>query len=214
MDRKEKQLFDLYYKKFTNRTFDEKDLFNFLVLVRESAKGINCIRELGDFIAHREKSKGFVKNYLEETERILNNLGNENIVMKIDNVFSFKEIRSGFNLLFQKNDYSKIPSDIINDLILCIISLLQDVKIVSGKSKKEIGKLSFGISSNEIFLMGNIKIKNNQGKLVEVLFPVLTAKNNYLELGPVDKYNTPRTLHDRVIEVINAEGKMKITIPN
>jgi hypothetical protein len=75
VDNKQKQLLEFYYRKFIELTFDEKDVYNFLILIRESVRGIRSIRELGDFIAHREKSKGFIKEYLEENQRILNNLG-------------------------------------------------------------------------------------------------------------------------------------------
>ncbi len=213
MDRKENQLMDFYYDKFAKKNFDEKDLYSFLLLVRESAKDIRCIRELGDFIAHREKSKGYViKDYLEESERVLNNLGKEKNTMKIDNVFSFKEIRNGFNSLFQQIGYSKLPNETINDFVLCIISLLQDVKIISSKSKREIGKLSFGVSSKEIFLMGSIKILNKD-RYDSVMFPVLSVDNIYEEVKPSDKYDTPYLFSDEIIEVFNVSGKMVITFP-
>lgn len=212
LDRKEKQLMDFYYEKFAEKNFDEKDLYTFLILVRESAKDIRCIRELGDFIVHREKSKGYVKDYLEENESVLNNLGKENNTMKIDNIFSFKELRNGFNSLFQKNGYSKLPNETISDFVLCIISLLQDVKIISSKSKREIGKLSFGVSSKEIFLMGIIKILNKD-RYVSVMFQVLSVNNIYEEVKPSDKYDTPYLFSDEIIEVFNVSGKMVITFP-
>lgn len=213
MDKKEKQLIDYYYKKFEERTFDEKDVYNFLILVRESARGIKSFRELGDFIAHREKSKGFVKEYLEENERILNNLGKINAVMKIQDVFSFKEIRNGINSLFLKNGYNKLPNETLNDIVLCIISILQDVKILDKDSKRQIGKLSFAVSNKKIFLMANIKVQN-KGKSIPVQFQVLSADNIYEEIKPQDEFDTPYSFKDEVIEVININKKMVITFPS
>jgi len=58
LDAKEIQLFNFYYNKFVEKSFDEKDLYSFLILVREDAQDIQVIRELGDFITYREKTPG------------------------------------------------------------------------------------------------------------------------------------------------------------
>jgi len=64
-----------------------------------------------------------------------------------------------------------------------MISLLQDVKIVSGSLNKEVGHLSFAASSKELFLMGNMTIRN-QGRFMPITFPVLSVKNIYEEITP------------------------------
>ena len=212
MDKKEKQLVDYYYNKFSERSFDEKDLYGFLMVVRELPNDIKVINELTDFIVHREKSTGYVKDYLEECKDIINNLGKEKIRRKIENIFSFKEIRNGFNALFQQLGFEKLPLDIINDFIICIISLLQSVKIVSGSLHKEIGHLSFAASSKELFLMGNMTIKN-QGRYMPITFPVLSVKNLYEEITPQDKKDTPYLFDNELIEVINTNHKLAITFP-
>ena len=212
MDKKEKQLVDFYYNKFTEKSFDEKDLFGFIMVIREHASDIKVIKELTDFIVHREKSTGYVKDYLEECKDIINNLGKEKIRRKIENIFSFKEIRNGFNALFQQLGFEKLPLDIINDFIICIISLLQSVKIVSGSLHKEIGHLSFAASSKELFLMGNMTIKN-QGRYMPITFPVLSVKNLYEEITPQDKKDTPYLFDNELIEVINTNHKLAITFP-
>ena len=213
MDKKEQQLVDYYYNKFSERSFDEKDLYVFLMVVRELPNDIKVINELTDFIVHREKSTGYVKDYLEECKDIINNLGKEKIRRKIENIFSFKEIRNGFNALFQQLGFEKLPLDIINDFIICIISLLQSVKIVSGSLHKEIGHLSFAASSKELFLMGNMTIKN-QGRYMPITFPVLSVKNIYEEITPQDKKDTPYLFDNELIEVINNNHKLSITFPD
>lgn len=212
MDRKEKQLVEYYYKKFSVRSFDEKDVFSFLMTVREHASEIKVIKELAGFIVHREKSTGYVKDYLDECKDIINNLEKEKNRRKIENIFSFKEIRNGFNALFQQLGFEKLPIDIINDFMICIISLLQDVKIVSGSLNKEVGHLSFAASSKDLFLMGNMTIRN-QGRFMPVTFPVLSVKNIYEEITPQDKNDTPYLFDHELIEVINTNQKLAITFP-
>lgn len=212
MDRKEKQLVDHYYNKFSERSFDEKDVYSFLIAVREHASEIKVIKELADFIVHREKSTGYVKDYLDDCKDIINNLGKEKNRRKIENIFSFKEIRNGFNTLFQQLGFEKLPLDIINDFIICMISLLQDVKIVSGSLNKEVGHLSFAASSKELFLMGNMTIRN-QGRSIPITFPVLSVNNLYEEITPQDKNDTPYLFDHELIEVINVNNKLAITFP-
>lgn len=212
MDKKERQLVDYYYNKFSNRSFDEKDLYSFLMVIRAHTSDNKVIHELTDFIDHREKNTGFAKEYLDACKDIINNLGKEKVRRKIENIFSFKEIRNGFNTLFQQLGYEKLPPDIINDFIICMISLLQDVKIVSGSLNKEIGHLSFAASSKELFLMGNMTIKS-QGRFMPITFPVLTVKNIYEEIKPQDQKDTPYLFDHELIEVINVNHKLAITFP-
>lgn len=212
VDKKEEQLFEYYYKKFSERSFDEKDLYSFLILVREDARDIKVIKELGDFIVQREKCTGYVKEYLEECKQIINNLAKVKNIRRIEDIFSFKEIRNGFNSLFLKHGFEKLPAEIINDFILCIISLLQNVKLVSGNLNKEVGHLSFAASSKELFLMGNMKTLN-KGRYIPVTFQVLSVKNIYEEVKPQDKNDTPYLFNDEIIEAANINGEMVITFP-
>ena len=212
MDKKEKQLFAYYYSKFAERRFDEKDFYAFMMLVNEESQGIDSVKKLSDFMAEREKSMGYVSEYFEECKHIINNVGNGIKTKKIEDVFSFKEIRNGFNALFQRNGYDKLSNELINDFILCTISLLQDIKLVSGSLNKNIGHLSFAVSSKEIFLMGNTKMLS-KGSYMPVTFQVLSAKNSYETVKPQDKHDTPHLFNEEIIEVVNIDGEMVITFP-
>ena len=135
MDKKQRQLFDYYYNMFRERTFDEKDVLSFLLFVKEDAQDNKVLKELGDFIVQRENNTGQVKEFFEDCRRIINNLG-KGKKEKIENIFSFKEIRNSLNSLFIEQGLEKLSPEVINDFILCIISLLQNVKLVSESSKK------------------------------------------------------------------------------
>ncbi|CAM3250605.1 hypothetical protein FITA111629_12745 [Filibacter tadaridae] len=213
MDKKEQQLFAYYYTKFADRNFDEKDLYSFMMLVREEAQDNENIKELGNFIAQRENSTGYVNQYLDECKQIISQLGSGVKTKKIEDIFSFKEIRNGFNTLFLKNGFDKLSSEIINDFILCIISLLQDVKLVSGNLNKVVGHLSFAVSSKEIFLMGNMRTLN-KGRYIPVTFQILSAENRYEKIKAQDKNDTPYLFNEELIEVINSDGEVLITFPD
>ena len=212
MDKKVQLIVETYYKKFSERNFDEKDLFSFLMFVRKEAEEINVIRELTDFMIQREANTGFVKDYFEESTHIIKNLEKEKNRKKIEDLFSFKEVRNGFNALFVQLGYEKLPSETYNDFMLCIISLLQGIKLVSGNLQKEIGHLSFAASSKEVFLMGNMKTLS-KGRYIPVTFQVLSVKNVYEKVTPQDKNDTPYLFGDAIIEVVNLDGQLVITFP-
>lgn len=211
MDNKEQQIFDYYYRKFADRKFDEKDLLSFLLFVKDDAQDNKIIKELGDFIVHRENCTGYVKTFFDECKQIINNLG-KGKKQKIENMFSFKEIRNGFNTLFTEHGLEKLPPEVINDFILCIISLLQNVKLLSENGKKEVGHLSFAASSRELYLMGNMKVLH-KGRFIPVTFPVLSVRNMYEKIKPQDGSDTPYLFDHATIEVINNDGEMIITFP-
>lgn len=211
MDKKERQLFDFYYKNFEDRNFDEKDFLSFLLFVRENAQDNKVVKELGDFVVQRGNNTGHVRSFFEECRQIINNLG-KGKTKKIENMFSFKEIRNGFNALFIEQGYEKLSHDVINDFILCIISLLQNIKLLSGSSNKEVGHLSFAASSKELFLMGNMKVLH-KGRFIPVTFPVLSVRNMYETIKPRDENDTPYLFDDEIIEVINNNGEIMITFP-
>ncbi|WP_342504760.1 hypothetical protein [Sporosarcina sp. FSL K6-2383] len=213
MDKKQQQLMAYYYTKFTEQTFDEKDLYSFLMIVRNDVHDNNVIQEISNFLLQRENNTGYVKDYLEECKQIITHLEKTKNRKKIEDLFSFKEIRNSFNALFSSYGFDKLSNEIINDFILCIISLLQSVALVSGTLKKEVGHLSFAASSKEIFLMGNMKTLSN-GRYIPVTFPVLSVKNIYENITPQDSNDTPYLFNDALIEVINVEGQLVISFPD
>ncbi|BAQ10653.1 hypothetical protein OXB_2182 [Bacillus sp. OxB-1] len=212
MDKKQQQLVQSYYEQFNKRWFDEKYFYGFLQLVREEADDIPTVKALCDFVLDRGQSAGLVKEYLTECQQIIGNLGNAKSPKRIDPVFSFKEIRNGFNALFAKWGWEKLPHDVINDFILCLISLLQGVPLISEASQKKVGHLSFAASSKEVFLMGNMQTLHN-GRMIPVTFPVLSVKNMYEKITPRDAKDTPYLFDEELIEIINMEGQMVITFP-
>ncbi|MFS0574088.1 hypothetical protein AB1K83_00500 [Sporosarcina sp. 179-K 3D1 HS] len=212
MDKKQQQLLASYYEQFTKRHFDEKYFYGFLLLVRDEATDIPTVKALCDFVVERGQCTGLVKDYLADCQQIIANLGKEKRPKRIDPIFSFKDIRNGFNALFAKWGWEKVSPDVINDFILCLISLLQGVPLISGQSGKTVGHLSFAASSKEVFLMGNLKTLHN-GRMIPVTFPVLSVKNIYEKITPRDQKDTPYLFEEELIEVVHLEGQMVITFP-
>lgn len=215
MDQKEANLLNYYYQKFTENNFDEKDVIAFLILIRRHAKGIKSVTELADFIAHRDKDKGGIKDYLADVKYKLDNLGRIDAVLNIKPVFTFNEIRNGINRVLLNNNHQKLKDKTINNIILCVMSLLQDVKLLERDKKKkqerEIGKLKFAISNEKVTLLGEVLIENGTSVPVAAQVPVLEINNYYVNVEKHNEHDTPATLK-KTIEIINQNGEFIVTI--
>lgn len=208
MDSKEKQLIDYYYNKFINRCFNEKDVYSFLIILRQYAKKESPVYEFANFIAHREKDRGYIRDYLETTKYKINNIGKIDTTIIIREVFSDIEISNSFNETLRKVNKDPMPLEIINDIIMCIISLLQDVRIVSRKNKP-IGKLKIGLSKTKIFLIGEVDLI--YGKESKAIFPVLEVNNLYLDIPEKYTEENPAILSSTV-EVISESDNIQLRL--
>ncbi|MDR7235414.1 hypothetical protein [Neobacillus drentensis] len=209
MDRKERTLINYYYEKLLDNRFDEKDVYAFLILISNKSNGNSCLQEMAGFVVSRGTKPGVVTEYLCETRNKFVNLAKMNTALKIDEVFSFKEIKNGINQVLVDFQLKGLSNEQVNDFITCVISILQQVKIT--EKGREIGRLFFAIASKQVMLMAEVEIvQNGGGKKTNAVFPVLSAKNNYAEIKKQDKYDAPYFFEEKVIEITNQDGKLEI----
>ncbi|WP_338449451.1 hypothetical protein R4Z09_25290 [Niallia oryzisoli] len=211
MDKKEQSLLNYYYSKLMDHTFDEKDVYPFFQLIRNRCNEIRSINELTDFAVQREQYTGFIKDYIFDMRRKFESLGKTKTALRIEDVFSFKEIRSGVNKALEEWQLDGLSNEQMNDLVTCLISILQQIPIMD--NGRDIGKLFFAISHKQIILMAEIEVSQNMFKKTNAVFPVLTANNHYLDLKKQDRFDTPYLFADQVIEINCHEGKLEIVIP-
>ncbi|KAA9022017.1 hypothetical protein [Niallia endozanthoxylica] len=211
MDKKEQSLLEYYYRKLVNHTFDEKDVYAFLQLIRHRCKEIRSMNELTDLVVLREQYAGFIKDYLFEVRKKFESLGKTKQALRIEDVFSFKEMKNGVNKALEEGQLDGLTNEQMNDFVTCLISILQQISIVD--NDREIGKLFFAISQKQIILMAEIEVQQNMFKKTNAVFPVLTANNHYLAMKKQDRFDTPYLFVDQVIEIACLEGKMEIIIP-
>jgi hypothetical protein len=65
MDSKERFLVDELCRRITQQIFHERDILALLILLRGHSAAKSPVRELADFIAHREKTLGKIKEYVQ-----------------------------------------------------------------------------------------------------------------------------------------------------
>lgn len=211
MDKKEQSLLQYYYSKLVNHTFDEKDVYAFLSLIRHRCQEVRSINELTDFVVLREQYTGFIKDYLFEVRKKFESLGKTKQPFRIEDVFTFKEMRNGVNKALEESQLDGLTNEQMNDFITCLISILQQIPIM--ENDREMGKLFFAISQKQIILMAEIEVQQNMFKKTNAVFPVLTTNNHYLEMKKQDRFDTPYLFADKVIEMTRLEGKLEIVIP-
>lgn len=204
MDAKESQLLDFYHSRIVKNLFDEKDVYMFLILLRDHAGKKSPVYEFGNFVAHREKDRGYIHEYVRDKKHIFDRFGKIDASIVIKPVFSHDEIRKSFNDILKSLGKQELSNEIIKDITLCIIILLQDVRLVDKKSK-QIGKLAVGISEGEVSLLGQISIIHG-GSPVSILFPALSVPNDY----SVQFKQTDITILEVVTEAVRVIGKLGI----
>ncbi|EKN66398.1 hypothetical protein BABA_16077 [Neobacillus bataviensis LMG 21833] len=212
MDTKEQSLLNYYYSKLMDHTFDEKDVYAFLQLIRNRSKENRCINELTDFVVQRDQYTGYIKGYLFEMRKKFESLGKTKTALRIEDVFSFKEMKNGINKALEQWQLDGLTNAQMNDFVTCLISILQQIPIMD--DDREIGKLFFAISSKQIILMAEIEVYQNMFKKTNAVFPVLTANNSYLDMKKQDRYDTPYLFADKVIEIMSQDGKLEMIIPD
>jgi hypothetical protein len=220
MDHKENQLIMFYYNKIQKGSFDEKDIYTFLILVRPYAKKNQPVYEFSNFIAHREKDRGFISDYLKETKTkaaLLSQPRKAPFKIIIKDVFTKEQITRSFNDILSELNLSLFSAQTISGITLCVISLFQHIRIF--EKNTDIGELIFAISNNEIVLKGKVEIQDKDRKgtgKVFMVFPVLTIQNNFYEIEDHDDLGTPKLLIDEnsVVEIVNILGKLTITVVN
>ncbi len=178
MDRKEHWQVSRLHAQIVQGTFSEEDVFALLMLLREYSAKDSPVRECADFIAHREKDRGQIFEYLVRTKNVLDNLGKVSTVLEIKPVFSMPEMKSCLESCLAQFSLAALTDLVVNGLLVCIISLLQDVRLVR-RDGVPIGVLEVAISKTEVVLLGKVRLDS---KPVNVVFPVFVAKNDFMDI--------------------------------
>ncbi len=198
MDAKEVSLIRRHRDRIATGEFGESDVFALLTLLRPLAAPGSPVHEFANFIAHREKDRGLIRDYLWRTKDFLDNLGKVSGVMEIKPVFSRDQIGDSVNGIFRKIGLDGFSEGQIDQIVVCVISLLQDVRILDKKGQ-EMGVLLLACTAEELQLLGKVRVQDK----VDSVFPVLVAPNSYIP-GPEGDTPAPTAL----VEVHVAGGKL------
>jgi len=205
MDSKEATLIKHYYDKVTSLSFDERDVYSLLILLRPYSQKDSPVYEFSNFVAHREKDRGHIYEYLLRSKSFFNQIGIKlGDTHELKSVFTEQEIHASFDSVFKDLGVPPLSDEVAQGILLCIISLLQEVKI-SDKTGAEIGKLLFAFDKMGIYLMGLFGVVDFPPHS-HLQVPVLIMKNRYLKTESYE-LRTPG-----LVEIVNANGTLKVMV--
>jgi hypothetical protein len=196
MDAKERFMIEQLHSTISSGSFHEQDILRLFIILRRSEKETlqkqgektSLVLEFGDFVAHREKDQGILKDIMQSVQSALDTR-TQPIFTPITNI----DIQKALNKTFQSLNLPEVEEELVNQITVCIISLLQSVKIkINAQSTTLDFELSIGISKKYIYLLGGGQVPEGH----TIMFPLLVARNTYL---PSDFEYPPLKLNDLIV---------------
>jgi hypothetical protein len=203
MDAKEKFLVDELCRRIRDQIFHERDVLALLILLRGHSAAGSPVRELADFIAHREKDRGALQKYVQRVVAYGQALANGTAgQLKIDPVFTAAAFRVSLNSVLAGLSIPVFPNERTDDVLACTMSLLQDVRLIH--EKKEIGRLGLARLAGDLWLRGSVIM---QPKGVQVVFPVLIVSNRCCAPGDAE-----HMWFSGLVEARCTKGKLRLYV--
>jgi hypothetical protein len=94
-------------------------------------------------------------------------------------VYSQSDVLSSFNDILEPIGFPPLPQGLGRDILVCIMSLLQDVRFVDDQGI-DVGNLFFAISKTRVGLIGRIQLFDGRNAWVTVL----STENHYHPFEP------------------------------
>lgn len=204
MDAKEQNLVADLHKLITNQSFHERDILALLILLREHAANQSAIRKLGDFVAHREKDRGALKKYVHHVTAFVEAAAkNRPAQVNVEPVYSSADFCDSLNTSFAGFGLPQVSPDLTDDVLICIMSLLQDVRIFH--KGREIGHLLLARFYSELWLFAEVVEPTKKDR---ILFPALTVPNRHCPVAggePLAGFSGP-------VEARFTEGRLQLSV--
>ena len=125
MDNKEKKLLETFKEKFKNNSFEETDMYGFLILIRKNIKNnrylYKYIIEFCDLVAHRERNRGIIMDNITQMIEKRYYINKEGVISgfcSIDKEEWIKEWK-----ILSRNLKLKLTERNIDEITMCIFSL-------------------------------------------------------------------------------------------
>ncbi len=175
MDAKELFMIEQLHFTIQSGSFHEQDILLLFMILRNQKNKDSLLREFGDFVAHREKDRGILKESMKSAMSSLINKTELSFVQ-----ITHADIHEALNNTFRSLGLQETENELANQITICLISLLQKVKCVPNKSETPSFtsefeyELSVKISEQHIFLHGEGRLPGGHS----ILVPLLVANNN------------------------------------
>ncbi len=179
MDTKEHWLIEEALATITSGSFSEQDVLALLILLRRHCPPRTPVREFGDFVAHREKDRGILQEFLNRVQLRFHDREPADVEPPRLPVFTAEEIEQSLNDVLERNGFATVDREVANRIIVSIISLLQYVQVETELGSPVRG-FAVGISTSQVALLGHGTVPP---RLHVFQFPLLIANNNGYEFS-------------------------------
>lgn len=220
MDAKEVFLVKAIYDKILAHNYDELDIYVFLMLFREPSGKDTIIREIGDFAAHRIRDRGKTYKKLNEIlgkDILIDDNVNTDTVYYLNTnpIFQKNELSEGINEILFQMGFKRLDDTHIDGILLCVISIFQDIQIISKGETNKIGKLVYFVSKGKHSLGLQFLVEDKKGnREINVIREVLrTDAKAVLETGKEPEYlesEKSGNFPGRLIRVANENNQLVI----
>lgn len=204
-DCKEHLIIERLHAAILSGTFGEREIFELLIILRDHAEEGSLVREFGNFVAHRERSRGKLQTIVQHVQSVLDG----SVTLSANSgeaIFTATNIQESLNETFLSLHLPRIEEEQGNQITLCIISLLQSARVeIEAQSMMLDFELSIGVSRRYLYLLGEGQLPAGHS----IRFPLLVARNVCF---PSDWEYPPMPLND-TIEIGFVDGKCRSNFP-
>jgi hypothetical protein len=174
-DRKGRELVQYYRDRVAADVFNERDVAALLIGLRTEYADNPVVFELGSFLAHRRRTKGHFHRFFASGIRASQSEAGLRLGMDAEPLYSETDIANSINKALQRLSIDPIGSEVVSALVLCLISLLQDVTFEDRDDSRELGRLFLAFSHEEVFAIAAIRV----GETTEQIVPALRTHNKW-----------------------------------
>lgn len=180
MDEKAQQIFESLCNKILNREFDEDDIYEFYIFIRNYLKcsktKYKWIQEWGNLIAHREREQGTV---LENMKNAISN--NYAVIEGTNQIKGYNGMEEGelereFSDLFKGEGYT-LSAQALKEIKLCTFSIVNFSRYKLSDKSGRIGQVRLFQTKNGLALY------SHAGERSEAYIGLSILKGNYIKNG-------------------------------
>jgi hypothetical protein len=189
MDAKQTGILTDLHARITAGDFGEPEVHSLFALLRDDAVGKrNPIRELGDFVAHRERDRGRVHRYLTEMKSVLDQRETKGGVLRVREVFSERQLADALDKECARHALAPLEPASHARVQFATLSMLQGVAMVD-RAGARFGLLELAITRDRIELLGVVSLAKPAN--VGAAFPALTVGNAWYPMHAPNAHIRP-----------------------
>jgi len=182
MDAKEHAILNDLHALVRTRRFHERDVLALLILLRLHAPAGSAVRELGDFIAHREKDRGLLKSALDRLKAFVQGSGERTLT--VQPILTASALCASLNRIFGTSGLALFDDTDADDILVAAMCLLQDVQLVDASAP--FGRLLLARTASELMLLGVVRLADKQPRPVEAAIPLIIVHRASPGIPPGD----------------------------